>query len=157
MGNIGKNFQYKFKHFPPLSLDKIKLEELKEFSLEYNKEKAKDLYEQSLSEKDESERLKLLEQSLSYNNVNEKIIIDYLEILKKQDKNKFKKEKKLYAPAISNKNFESLFKNEITKGEVFVKINSLEKIKKLMELILNFNGDDIHSKYTIFQYFYLYE
>ena len=151
MGNITKIFQYKFKQFSPLSLDKIKIEEHKEFSLEYNKEKAKDLYEQSFSEKDESKRLKLLEKSLDYNNVNEKVIIDYLQILQKKDKNKFKKEKQLYAPAISKKNFDSLLKNELSEGEG--ETNPKAKLKEVMELIINFNVDDIHSKDTIYQYF----
>ena len=151
MGNISKDFQYKFKQFSPLSLDKIKIEEHKEFSLEYNKEKAKDLYEQSFYEKDEFERLKLLEQSLDYNNVNEKVIIDYLKILQKKDKNKFKTEKQLYAPAISKKNFDSLLKNEVSEGEG--ETNPIEKLKEVMKLILNFNVDNIHSKHTIYQYF----
>ena len=155
MGNISKDFQYKFKNFSPLSLDKIKIEEHKEFSLEYNKKKAKDFYEQSLSEKDESERLKLLEQSLNNNNINEKVIIDYLQILIKKDKNRFKKEKQLYAPAISKKNFDALFKSEVSEGEVFEKINPIEKLKKVMELILNFNVYNINSKHTIYKYFSL--
>ena len=151
MGNISKDFQYKFKQFSPLSLDKIKIEEHKEFSLEYNKEKAKDLYEQSLSEKDESERLKLLEQSLDYNNVNDKVIFDYLKILQKKDKNKFQTEKQLYAFAISKKNFDSLLKNDVPEGKG--ETNPIEKLKEVMELIINFNVNDIHSKHTIYQYF----
>ena len=156
MGNVGKDFQYKFKQFSPLSLDKIKIDEYKEFSLDFNKEKAKGLYEQSLSEKDESERLKLLEQSLNYNNVNEKVIINYLQILKKKDENKFKEEKQLYSPAISKKNYDSLFKNKVSEGEgeVLEKINPIENLKKILKVILNFNRQDIHSKSTIFEYFY---
>ena len=157
MGNIENFFKSNIKKFSPLALDKIKIENHKEFSLEYNKKKAKNLYEQSLSEKDESKKLKLLEQSLNYNNVNEKVIIDYLKVLKKIDKNKFKKEKLIYAPAISKKNFDSLFKSEASDGEreELQKINPLEKIKKMMELIMNFDRRNIDSKHTIFEYFYL--
>ena len=154
MGNVGKDFQYKVKNFSPLSLDKIKIDDYKEFSLDFNKAKAKDLYEKSLSEKDETERLKLLEQSLNLNNINEKVIINYLQILDKKDKNKYKEEKKLYAPAISMKNFDSLFKEETSEGEVFKKINPKDNIKKMIEVILKYNRRDIHSKHTIFQYFY---
>ena len=111
-------------------MDKIKIEEYKEFSLDFNKEKAKDLYRKSLSEKNETERLKLLEQSLNHNNVNEKVIINYLQILKKKNKNKFKEEKQLYAPAISMKNFDSFFKDETSEGEVFKKMKSERQFKK---------------------------
>ena len=155
MGNTSKDFHYKFKQFSPLSLDKRKIEEQKEFSLEYNKKIAKDLYEQSLSEKDESERLKLLEKTLNYNNVNENAIIDYLQILKKKDRNIFKEAKQLYAPAISKKNFDSFFKNELSEGEVCKKINPIEQLKNMMELILDFNVYNINSKHAIFQYFSL--
>ena len=156
MGNIETLFQSKFKQFPPLTLDKIKVQDHQEFSLEYNKKKAKDLYEQSLSEKDEYERLKLLEQSLNFNNINEKVIIDYLKILKKRDKNEFMKEKQIYSSSISKKNYMSLFKGEVQeKEEAFEKINSKEKLKKMMELIKNFDRSNIDSKHAIFEYFYI--
>ena len=83
------------------------------------------------------------------------VIIDYLQILQKKDKNKFKEEKLLYSPAISKKNFDSLFKNELSEGEASQKKSPLEYLKKMIELILNFEVNNINSKHTIYQYFSL--
>ena len=140
------------------NIDKRKLNEPSDFSIKHINQKAIQLFEDAKIIEGQEQKISILEEAISYDNTNEAIIKDYLQILKSYNQENFKKEIEKYYYHISEKTYIELLGEEKKFSSVKLLSELFDKFKSY-KICENDNleeiKNDISKKYNFTQYFYL--
>ena len=115
------------------------INEPSDFSIEKIKQKAVKLFQEAQIAKDSETKIRLLENAISYDNTNEAIIKDYLNLLKNNDETEFKKQIDKYYYHISEKSYKELFGED-------KKMSSIKLITELFNKFKSYETSDDLSK-----------